>query len=68
MSKTIGETPPQPTSTMKSLLGRLFWPVILGTILGDFLSLCHLLPTHSQHLYRPYMLSVAQFKVFRNKN
>uniref|UniRef100_A0A1A9W350 Uncharacterized protein n=1 Tax=Glossina brevipalpis TaxID=37001 RepID=A0A1A9W350_9MUSC len=40
----------------------LFWPVLVGAILFDFLALCNLVPTHSQHLYRPYMLSGVQFK------
>ncbi|XP_075159366.1 uncharacterized protein LOC142232433 [Haematobia irritans] len=43
-------------------LGKLFLPLVLGTITCDLLGLIHLLPVHSQHLWRPYMLSGAQFK------
>ncbi|XP_012156999.1 uncharacterized protein LOC105664843 [Ceratitis capitata] len=40
------------------------WPLVFGVNLYDFLSLCHLVPTHSLHLSRPYLMSTSSFQVF----
>ncbi|XP_049311682.1 uncharacterized protein LOC105222956 [Bactrocera dorsalis] len=40
------------------------WPFVLGVNLYDFLALCHLVPTHSLHLSRPFLMSTSPFQVF----
>ncbi|XP_054728188.1 uncharacterized protein LOC129237446 [Anastrepha obliqua] len=41
-----------------------FWPFVFGVNLYDFLGLCNLVPTHSLHLSRPFLMSTSKFQVF----
>lgn len=63
-TQTSSNSPPAGGSSRRTF----FWHIAFGAAICDLLGLCHLIPSHSQHLYRPYMLSMVKFKVFRNKN
>ncbi|XP_067637725.1 uncharacterized protein [Eurosta solidaginis] len=61
------------TNSSKALLTKdsselrihyILWPFIIAVNLYDFLGLCHLVPTHNLHLYRPFMMSTSSFQVF----
>ncbi|XP_036338666.1 uncharacterized protein LOC118748400 [Rhagoletis pomonella] len=43
----------------------VLWPFVFGVNLYDFLGLCHLVPTHTLHLSRPFLMSTSTFQVFQ---
>ncbi|XP_037934621.1 uncharacterized protein LOC119668980 [Teleopsis dalmanni] len=43
----------------------LFWTMVIGVNVYDFLGLCHLVPRHYTHVYRPFQDSASTY-IFYN--
>ncbi|XP_017481324.1 PREDICTED: uncharacterized protein LOC108370506 [Rhagoletis zephyria] len=51
--------------TTRKKMHYVLWPFVFGVNLYDFLGLCHLVPTHTLHLSRPFLMSTSTFQVFQ---